>query len=260
MKVKGAIFLNLAMPLVYLVVGLVTVSLIELPSEGEIVVSRPITVSSPWLACRFFGVESLENQTIHPLKPVPEPIVLDDYFGNDFPMIGGYYSGNKTLQFAPDVDVFALQFGAAVMANYSYFYSDGDARNSSTVKGITSSVQQLPYTTSEPFRFDVLFLPMALSFGFAGLAFVVLDVLLLKGDNIIALFRVGGITEWMTFLGVFSYKFYFTFAPFFTLTLVLGFSLKSVIVGNGTSAVFHFESSTSMHNSLRNLKLSLFRR
>lgn len=71
-----------------------------------------------------------------------------------------------------------------------------------------------------------------LSFGFAGLAFTVLDALLLKGNNIIELFRVGGITEWQTYLGVSAYKLGTTFVPFFTLTIILCFSLKSVLFGN----------------------------
>jgi ABC-type multidrug transport system ATPase subunit len=80
---------------------------------------------------------------------------------------------------------------------------------------------------------DLLLLPMMLSFGFAGLSFSVLDVLLLKGNNIIELFRVGGITEWMTYVGVTGYKLKTTFIPFFLVTLILGLSLKSVLFGNG---------------------------
>ena len=94
-------------------------------------------------------------------------------------------------------------------------------------------VQQLPYISDAPFRVDLLVLPMCLAFGFAGLAFSVLDVLLLKGDNIIGLFRVAGITEWMAYLGVVSYKLLTTFVPFFTLVVILGLSLESVLFGNG---------------------------
>ncbi len=193
-KIKGFVFLNLMMPLVYLVAGLVALSLIETPPEGELVINPPINVSSPWVSAQFFGVEYNSNHSISPLAPVPEPMQLTDYFEGKLPMIGGYFSSNQTLQYGPDIDIFALQFSAAVMANYSYFRSERGVDNI-TQSGITTSVQQLPYTTDAPFRFDLIFLPMALSFGFAGLAFVVLDVLLLKGDNIIGLFRVVGISE-----------------------------------------------------------------
>ena len=45
---------------------------------------------------------------------------------------------------------------------------------------------------------------MMLSFGFAGLAFSVLDALLLKDNKTVDLFRVVGITEWLTYLRVTS--------------------------------------------------------
>ncbi|KAL7467007.1 hypothetical protein ACHAXS_007274, partial [Conticribra weissflogii] len=47
-KIKGFVFLNLMMPLVYLVAGLVAMSLIETPPEGELVINPSINVSSPW--------------------------------------------------------------------------------------------------------------------------------------------------------------------------------------------------------------------
>ena len=196
MKMKGAIYLNISMPLIYLVVGLVIVSLIDVPPSGETVSNAAIQVSSPSTAGEFFGVDEFANRSIAPLQPAAEPESLADYFSGSLPVIGGIFSGNETLQYAPDIEVFALQFGVAVLANYSSWLAEepGD--------GISASVQQLPYVLDDPFRFDLLFLPMMLSFGFAGLAFSVLDVLLLKGNKTIDLFRVVGITEWLTYLGV----------------------------------------------------------
>jgi len=60
-----------------------------------------------------------------------------------------------------------------------------------------------------------------------------LDVLLLRGDNIIEIFRVAGITEFYSYLGVASYKVVSTFMPFFTLVIILGISLNSVLFGSG---------------------------
>lgn len=227
-KMKGAIFLNVSMPLLYMVVGLIVVSLVEVPTAGQTVSNPPIQVSSPWLAANFFGVPALENNTIFPLQPISEPNTLSDYFVGFIPTIGGYFNANATLQHAPNIDGFALQFGASVLANYSALLNDG-----SPFDGIATSVQQLPYVLDTPFRMDLLFLPMMLSFGFAGLAFAVLDVLLLKGNNIVEQFRVAGINEWLTYLGVTAYKLMTTFIPFFTLALILCLSLKSVLVGNG---------------------------
>lgn len=119
LKMKGAIFLNISMPLVYMVVGLVVVSLIENPTSGETVANPPIKVSSPWISARFFGVENIQGNPIYPLQPAPEPMQLSQYFDGSMSIIGGHYGQNSTLQYAPDVDSFALQFGASVIANYS---------------------------------------------------------------------------------------------------------------------------------------------
>ena len=55
------------------------------------------------------------------------------------PAIGGIFSGNETLQYAPNVDGSALQIGVVVLANYlSWLVEEpGD--------GMSASVQQLPY-------------------------------------------------------------------------------------------------------------------
>jgi len=55
----------------------------------------------------------------------------------------------------------------------------------------------------------------------------------LKGDNIIEIFRVAGITEFYAYLGVTSYKVISTFLPFVILTIALGLALDSVLFGNG---------------------------
>ena len=228
-KMKGSLFLNIFMPMLYMIVGLVVISLIPIEPQGETIANPPIKVSTPWTAGAFFGVESLPDNSIYPLEPVPPPLDIAELFNGSLPTIGGHFNVNSTLSYSPNVDDFALQFGASVIANYSVWLGNNSILND----GITTSVQQLPYVTESPFRFDVLFLPMMLSFGFAGLAFTVLDVLLLKGNNIVELFRVGGITEWTTYLGVSGYKLYTTFIPFFSVAIILGLALKSVMFGNG---------------------------
>jgi len=234
-KSKGAVFLNITMPLIYLIAGVVLATVFEVPEVGVLVDPDPILLS-PNLAAyeqmEFFGVPNatILNGTspIYPLVPGHSPETLDDYFDN-LPVIGGYLADNVTLQYSPSLSAFALQVGLSVISNYTLWITSSNF----DVDGITTAVQQLPYLSTAPFRIDLLFIPYCLVFGFAGLAFSVLDVLILKGNKIIELFRVNGITEWTTYLGVMEYKFYSTFTPFFVLLIILGVSLQVVLFGNG---------------------------
>jgi hypothetical protein len=211
----------------------VVVSVIDVPIKGETVVNAGITIS-PYVAGEdpkfFFGVPDLNNSNpIFPLVPSSVPGTLEGYFNGDLEVFGGYFAENSTLQYADELSPFALQIGALVLSNFSAWL-DSD---NSLIGGIVTTVQQLPYVSDPPFRVDLLVLPLCLAFGFAGIAFSVLDVLLLKGDGIIGLFRVAGITEWMAYLGVMMYKCTTTFLPFFALVIVLGLALKTVLFGNG---------------------------
>jgi hypothetical protein len=207
----------------------------EAPKAGELIVELPIMLGA-YLSgkepLKFFGVSEVDandSSIIDPLvllESVPES--LDDYFSS-IPVIGGYFSENSTLQYAPDVSPFALQIGVGLLSNYTLW----QLGTGSSLSGIVTAVQQLPYLSTVPFRIDLLFIPYCLVFGFAGLAFSVLDVLLLKGNKTVDLFRVAGITEWTTYLGVMAYKFITAFLPFFVLLLVLGFALGVAFFGNG---------------------------
>jgi hypothetical protein len=232
---KGAVFLNIAMPMIYLIAGVVLATVAEAPKAGELIVELPIMLGA-YLSgkepLKFFGVSEVDandSSIIDPLvllESVPES--LDDYFSS-IPVIGGYFSENSTLQYAPDVSPFALQIGVGLLSNYTLW----QLGTGSSLSGIVTAVQQLPYLSTVPFRIDLLFIPYCLVFGFAGLAFSVLDVLLLKGNKTVDLFRVAGITEWTTYLGVMAYKFITAFLPFFVLLLVLGFALGVAFFGNG---------------------------
>jgi hypothetical protein len=213
------------MQLIYVVIGFL-VSNIGEQAEGDIVTSPAIHVVHEG-AASFFGLPGFnESNPISPIQAIDTPQTIDDYF-IDSTILGGYLSENMTLQFNPKVDAFALQIGLSVMTNVSAWISGNSA------SGIATTLQQVPYSADAPFRIDVIILPLFLSFGFVGVAFIVLDVLLLKGDNIIELFRVAGITEFHTYLGVAAYKVLTTFVPFFTLVIILGLSLDSVLFGNG---------------------------
>jgi hypothetical protein len=98
------------------------------------------------------------------------------------------------LQYNQSLSPFALQVGLQVLANYTSLQG-GNA------DGLAATLQQLGYTTQIGFRWDLLLIPMFLAYGFAGMAFSVLDVLLLRADNIIGLFQVTGISEFATYLG-----------------------------------------------------------
>jgi hypothetical protein len=181
----------------------------------------------------FFGIPS--NGTFNPFYPLEPsndpPNSIKDYFldGDLLPIIGGHYADNTTLQYEPELSPFALQLGVQVLSNYTAFLDP-----ESGVDGIAATVQQLPYVKDALLRVDLLVLPLCLAFDFTGMAFSLFDVLLLKGDNIISLFRVAGISEWMTYLGVVvMYKCTTTFLPFFVLLIILGLPLQLVLFGNG---------------------------
>jgi hypothetical protein len=207
---------------------------VDVPNKGDTIINDPISLS-PFIAggepMQFFGIPS--NGTFNPIYPLEPsddpPNSIEDYFlDGDLPIIGGHYADNTTLQYEPELSPFALQLGVLVLSNFTALLDP-----ESGVDGIAATVQQLPYVTDAPFRLDLLILPFCLAFGFAGMAFSVLDVLLLKGDNIISLFRVAGISEWMTYLGVMMYKCTTTFLPFFVLLIILGLPLQLVLFGNG---------------------------
>ena len=199
------------MPIIYLIVAIVLSKVIDVPTQGELIVNGEIDIT-PYTATsspmEFFGVPTFEPNPIVPLIPTNEtPISLDDYFVG-LPVFGGFYRTNSSLQYDPEISGLALQVATGVLTNYSALIDP-----SGSVGGISTKVQQLPYLSSDPFRIDLLFIPFCLMLGFAGLAFSVLDVLLLKGQKIIELFRVNGITEWVTYLGVVNYKLLSTFFP-----------------------------------------------
>jgi hypothetical protein len=170
---------------------------------------------------RFFGLGALGNFTDSEagksIYLVDEPESLSEYFGSD-PFLCGYISSNQTLQYNATESPFALQIGLLLFGG--------------SAEPFTITLQQFPYV-SQAFRTDVLLLPMMMVFGFSGVIFSVLDLLLLKADNIVSQFRVTGITEFIAYLGVLLYKVSSTFLPFFILVIVLGNVLDSVLFGNG---------------------------
>lgn len=232
-KIKGTIFLNIAQPLMYLIAGIVVSSLVEVQDKGELVTPAPIPMST-YLAgseqTQFFGVPDIEgnpkNISLFPLIATETPETLQDYFvqGPSLPVLGGYFQSNSTLQYNPE---FSFSLPVALLG-----LSRVVAVLSGQAEAVALTIQQLPYISESPFRVDLLVLPICMGFGFTGMAFSVLDVLLMKGDGVIALFRVAGITEWSTYLGVMFYKCTTSFTPFFVLVLVLCAALKVVLMGN----------------------------
>lgn len=227
MKMSGSFFLIIIMPLAYLVAAVVISKVVKLPEGGQQVTGAPILITPDLLGTttsQFFIDSADINITLpSPLELVNVPQSLDP-FGPGSSIIGGYHD-NKTLQYERELSSFALQIGTAVTSSVS--------ASNIGIDPISTSVKQLPYVSDEPFRIDLLLFPMFLSFGFVGTVYSVLDVLLLKGDNTIALFRVAGITEWTANLGITTYKATITFLPFFVLLLILGFSLQLSFMGNG---------------------------
>lgn len=148
-KIKGTIFLNVAQPIGYLVAGIVVSALVEVQDKGERVVPDPITLT-PFLAGSepsfFFGVPDEVNASINPLVPMEEPSRLTDYVGA-FPVLGGYYRSNSTLQYEPDLSGFALQIGILALTNVT-------AALGGRTQGIATVVQQLAYVSDAPYRVE----------------------------------------------------------------------------------------------------------
>lgn len=227
-KIKGVIFLNVIQPLLYIVLGMVFIGQVEI-EDKEVVIPSPILVSPTLVGERagFFGVANFSEVQGGLFVLENEPISIGSLFedSEQLSYAGGYWSGNGTLQYNESMSHFALQVGLQVLATSAALFHDieGD---------VSATVLQLPYTTTV-FRIDLLLLPIMLALGFSGLVFSVLDVLLLRADKIIDLFRTTGITEWTTYQGIMLYKASTTFVPFFLLVIILAFALDSVIAGNG---------------------------
>lgn len=232
MKIRGSIFLNIIQPLMYVILGFVVVGSVDEGHGDDLVPGLvPLTSfsagSSP---SSFFGAgnfsQNMTEQVFSPILLTKEPAGLEDLFAADSdPFLGGFWASNQTLQYNDTLSPFALQVGLQLLANATSFMSGATS-------GIASELLQLPFTR-ETFRTDLLLLPLMLVFGFSGLIFSVLDILLLKADNIIGLFRVTGISEWTTYKGVCVYKLASTFLPFFVLVVALGLGTDSVLFGNG---------------------------
>lgn len=236
-KIRGSVFINVIMPLIYVVIGFAISAGIDQTQKGEIITTPPNHIAPRVMPgyegkALFFGLPSFNDSfnPISPLEVIDAPVNIEDYFmERTSPILGGYYAENMTLQYDPYVDAFALPIGISILSNYSVLM----AGSNNTETGIATTFQKLPYEADSPFRIDLIILPLFLSFGFVGVAFAVLDALLLRGDNIVELFRVAGINEWYTYLGITSYKLLTHFIPFFLLVIILGLATNSVLFGNG---------------------------
>jgi hypothetical protein len=220
----GTIFLNIIQPLIYVLIGFLVVAKLDsvtLPGGTRELPPIPISPALALVkrnAIRLFGLEAFGNFTDldegKSVYLIDEPESLKSYFESG-PLLNGYISWNQTLQYNSTESPFSLQIGLQILA-----------------EPFGISLQQLPYET-QSFRSDVLLLPMMLIFGFSGVIFSVIDLLLLKADNVISLFRVTGISELTAYLGVLLYKVLSTFMPFFVLVIILGNVTGSVLFGNG---------------------------
>lgn len=225
-------FLNVVQPLVYVIIGFVFVGKVDNASEIGKLSSPPAIPITPVLLergdFRLFGLgNATEVFNLGPLsfEFTEEPTSLD-YYLDETPVLGGYYSQNTTFQYNDELSVFSEQ------ATLQFIGSLLVVANGVASEGFTILLQQVPYVL-ETFRSDVLMLPFMLAFGFSGIIFSVLDLLLLKGYNVVSLFRVTGITEFLVYIGVLIYKILLTFVPFFLISIILGNALGSVLFGNG---------------------------
>lgn len=155
-RIKGAIFFNISMPIMYVVIGLVVVSILEVQPEERVVPSSiPL---SPFLAggepSQCFGLPELDGNPIAPLVPTDAPESLEAYFAEgSLPISCGYLRKNGTLQYNQSLSPFAFQVGLQVLANYT-------AIQGGSTEGLAAQLQQLGYTSQIGFRYDLLLIPM----------------------------------------------------------------------------------------------------
>jgi energy-coupling factor transporter ATP-binding protein EcfA2 len=229
---KGSIIINVTFPLFYMVAGLVVVYLVgesDPPTliEPDVIPITPSALLGDLQNGVFFGVPESTSDFIDPITRVEAPGDIEFFFDDEYAVLGGHWAHNETLQYNPAITPFALQLAEFASSAASL------SQNASSTTSLNVFVQQLPFVSEEPFRIDFLLLPIALVFGFTGMVMSILDVLTLKGNNAVSLFRVAGVNEWTIYLGVMYYKCTTTFMPFFVLTMVLSLAFKNVLLGNG---------------------------
>lgn len=161
-KVKGAIFLNIIQPMIYLVAMLVVVRVVGVSEESQIVrVPESIDVSPTLIGAKeasFFGLSDISGYSVSPLVLSDRPDSIKSLFADDaMPTAGGYWDSNQTLQYNQTLNSFALQVGTALLANYTLWLQSGDGG------GILTSLTQLPYTEFMTFRIDLLLAPMGIA-------------------------------------------------------------------------------------------------
>jgi len=215
---------SIIIPLVLAIAGCILIKVLPSAESGVgTIYSDPVQVDSVYYPLEFF-LNSPNTDTFlnGEITLIQEPTSLRDMEENLSSTIGGYFAGNKTLQFADSITPFALQIGASVMAN-----------TSSSSGGILTFVQQLPYTAEPGFDTASLIFPMLAILGFQGLFMAIMTVLQLKGENVFSLFRVAGISEWEANQGIIVFKFITSFLPTFIMFIILGPALSISAFGDG---------------------------
>jgi len=220
MRSKGAYAVNFVMPFMYLLGAFLLVKLAS--PNPKIVYPEDLYVSSSMIEMPdqnpiMFGIPN-SNFSQPPLvfqKQVPQDLEAGIY-------VGGIVSENQTLMFNITTPL-SLPVVLNTVTNYTL---------SGIGKSVSMYIGQLPYTPRF-FDFVVMFAPMLFGFGTFGLAYSIIDVVLLKERQINELFHVVGIEPLMIYTGVAIYKLLMVFLPSLTCILVFGFSFANPIMGNG---------------------------
>jgi len=224
---NGAISLNIGQPALYIIGGMVAAHLLASPPPS-LVTTPDISIEPLLLGLSpslYFGLSSqLQGHSILPMLAASPPAEVGDYFSG-MPVSCGYFASNTTLQYSSSY--FALQVCEQIAASAT-MWTQG-ASNSS---GMNITLVLLPYESTMVVNIGTIILPLCIFFGVTGMAYVTLDVLVLKSAKVFDLFRVAGLGEMYCYAGIWIYKFLVSFVPATILIIVLGLALGLPIFGN----------------------------
>lgn len=225
LKDPDVVFGSIIFPIVSIIVGFILVGVLPGPSGEEFTVPDPTDFLASLVAnsTQFF-VDSTGLNTGNvsdAISLVGVPASLPDFFSYSN-IIGGYFAQNKTLQYTNGNYNFALNIGTGVMADLA-----------SSAGGISTILQQLPYTTQPGVNFTTLLLPTLITLGFQGVILAVLLMMEMKGNNVFALFRVAGISEWVANCGILGYKILTSYLPMVFLVIIFQAAMPNIVFGSG---------------------------
>jgi hypothetical protein len=238
-----AIMFGIFLPLIYMIVGIVLSSVFSGgASEGDIISPDPFYLT-PSLLFRtdaktetvgVFGIGSgqstmdVDGVSVHfnaSVLSTPEQFV-DVASQAGFLLVGGLLT-NSTLMYDAGFS-HAFPILQALLLNETLSEQLSDA-----TFGVNLIVDPLPYIKEAGFNINALIVPICLNLGFFPLAFIVIDLVLLREYKIFEILHVMGVERFTSHVGVFLTTLSTSFLLFATIAFVLCLAVGSPAAGNG---------------------------